>query len=143
MVSQDRLTRTYDECSKRPVFGDCAKSNGFSLERPKNRLQHLRPDGPHDAQGHQKADPSRQCGWKQAPGRSHRGSSRTVTAATVGLTGMAFSWKMLLCKGPGFLTVTHSFLLRSLALRPRPRQRRRGLSLSLALDMWLHTTSSY
>ena len=58
MVSQDRLTRTYDECSKRPVFGDCAKSNGFSLERPKNRLQHLRPDGPHDAQGHQKADPS-------------------------------------------------------------------------------------
>src|SRR5215208_8262758 len=95
MVSQDRLTRTYDECSKRPVFGDCAKSNGFSLERPKNRLQHLRPDGPHDAQGHQKADPSRQCGWKQAPGRSHRGSSRTVTAATVGLTEMAFSWKAL------------------------------------------------
>src|SRR5215213_7098148 len=95
MVSQDRLTRTYDECSKRPVFGDCAKSNGFSLERPKNRLQHLRPDGPHDAQGHQKADPSRQCGWKQAPGRSHRGSSRMVTAATVGLTEMAFSWKAL------------------------------------------------
>src|SRR3712207_9367087 len=58
MVSQDRLTRTYDECSKRPVFGDCAKSNGFSLQRSKNRLQHLRPDGPHHAQGHQKADPS-------------------------------------------------------------------------------------
>src|SRR3712207_2447825 len=37
----------------------------------------------------------RQCGWKQAPGRSRRGSSRTVTAATVGLTEMAFSWKAL------------------------------------------------
>ena len=40
-MSQDRLTRNYEECSKRPVFGECAKSNGFSLERPKNRLQHL------------------------------------------------------------------------------------------------------